>query len=133
MFIVLLIITFLISLLVCFIVARIFNKPIQGILNRLIEDSISGAWLTYLKFAIYVVGISAGVGIWQLERYITPTASEGNNIITLNTNRWTLEIYRTIIGTLQGIAWLLLVFFVFALIAYVIVRLVEMKKEIGHK
>ncbi len=80
MFIVLLIITFLISLLVCFIVARIFNKPIQGILNRLIEDNISGAWLTFLKFAIYVVGISAGVGIWQLERYITPTASKGNNI-----------------------------------------------------
>ena len=133
MFIVLLIVTFLISLSVCFIVARIFNKPIQGILNRLIEESISGAWLTYLKFAIYVVGISSGVGIWQLERYITPTASIGNDIISLNTNRWTLEIYRTIIGTLQGIAWLLLVFFVFALIAYVIVRLVEMKKEVGDK
>ena len=38
-----------------------------------------------------------------------------------------LELYRTVIDTLQGIAWMLLVFFVFALIAYVIVRLAEIK------
>lgn len=34
-----------------------------------------------------------------------------------------LEIYRTVIEALQSIAWMLLVFFVFALIAYVIVRI----------
>ncbi|MED5415647.1 MAG: hypothetical protein VYC64_11885 [Candidatus Latescibacterota bacterium] len=36
-----------------------------------------------------------------------------------------LEVYRTLIGTLQSVAWMLLVFFVFALIAYVIVRVSE--------
>jgi hypothetical protein len=39
-----------------------------------------------------------------------------------------LEVYRTIIESLQGIAWLLLVFFVIALLAYVIVRIFEMKR-----
>lgn len=39
-----------------------------------------------------------------------------------------LEVYRTIIETLQGIAWMLLVFFVVALVAYVIVRLSELKR-----
>ena len=39
------------------------------------------------------------------------------------------SIYRTIIGTLQGIAWMLLIFFIFALIAFVIVRIFEMKNE----
>jgi hypothetical protein len=39
-----------------------------------------------------------------------------------------LEIYRTLIGTLQGNAWLLLVFFVAALIAYVIVRGFELRR-----
>ncbi len=130
MFITLLIVTFLIALLVCFILVRIFNKPLHGILNRLIEESLSGAWLSYLKFAIYVVGISSGVRIWQLERYITPDNPAGSEILELNLDRWTLEIYRTIIGTLQGVAWLLLVFFIFALIAYVIVRLVEAKKNV---
>jgi hypothetical protein len=43
----------------------------------------------------------------------------------LNADRWTLEVYRTVIGTLQAIAWLLLVVFVFLLIAYVVARGLE--------
>ena len=49
-------------------------------------------------------------------------------IIALTTERWVLEVYRTIIETLQGIAWMLLAFFVIALLAYVVVRLSEMKR-----
>jgi hypothetical protein len=48
-------------------------------------------------------------------------------LVVLNSDRWVLEIYRTIIGTLQSAAWLLFVFFVFALIAYVIVRGFELR------
>jgi hypothetical protein len=62
--------------------------------------------------------------VWDLEKYITPRPEDAQAIV-LNAERWTLEIYRTIIGTLQSVAWLLLVFFVFALIAYVIVRGLE--------
>ncbi|WP_448671009.1 hypothetical protein [Pseudoxanthomonas mexicana] len=47
-------------------------------------------------------------------------------IIALTTERWVLEVYRTIIETLQGIAWMLLAFFAAALLAYV-VRLSELK------
>ncbi len=129
MFLTLLVVTFLIALLVSLIIVKIFNNSLTSILNRLIETSISNAWLRYLKFAIYVVGISSGVRIWQLERYITPGGSDESKVIVLNTDRWILEVYRTIIGSLQGIAWLLLVFFIFALIAYVIVRLIEYKKD----
>ena len=49
-------------------------------------------------------------------------------IVELNAERWVLEVYRTVIGSLQGIAWLLLAFFVFALIAFVIVKLNEIKR-----
>jgi len=129
MFLTLLIVTFVISLSVCFIIVRIFNKSLVGILNRLIEESISNAWLRYLKFAIYVIGISSGVRIWDLEKYITPMDTEKSQVILLNSDRWILEVYRTIIGTMQGIAWFLLIFFIFALIAYVIVRLIELKTE----
>ena len=74
-----------------------------------------------MKFAAYEVGISGGVRIHQLERYISAPAKD-SQILELNDKRWILEVYRTIIETLQAIAWMYLVVFVFALIAYVIVR-----------
>jgi ABC-type arginine transport system permease subunit len=49
-------------------------------------------------------------------------------VIQLTRDRWVLEVYRTIIESLQGLAWLLLVFFAVALLAFVIVRVFELKK-----
>ena len=129
MFITLLIVTFVIAFVVSSIVVLIFNRSINNILVRIISDQISRAWSMYLKFAIYITGISSGVRIWDLEKYITKPRYEGAEIVQLNPERWVLEVYRTVIGTLQGVAWMLLVFFVFALIAYVIVRAFELKKS----
>jgi hypothetical protein len=128
MFITLLAVTFVISLIVSGIVVFMFARPIDGILQRIISDSIYQAWVKYVKFAIYVVGISGGVRVWELERYITPGQFKGAQILELTRDRWVLEVYRTIIESLQGIAWLLLVFFTVALIAFVIVRVFEMRK-----
>lgn len=128
MFLTLLLVTFAISILVAIGVARMFAKPIDSILKRIIADDISAAWLRYMKFAILVVGVSAGVRIYELEKYISPARFDKEaKVLELTQERWILEIYRTIIEALQGIAWLLLVFFVFALVAYVIVRIAEMK------
>lgn len=126
MFITLLITTFIISVIVSFLVVKLFRGSIEKILNRLIEDSLSNAWVKYLKFAIYVVGISSGVNVWKLSRYIGTPETKA---LELNYNTWVLEIYSNIIGTLQGIAWLLLVFFIFALIGYVILRISELKNN----
>jgi hypothetical protein len=122
MFVTLLVVTFLIAFAVSTIVARFFREPLDKILSRIIADDISKAWSKYLIFAIYVTGISSGVRIWAIEKYVTESTS-------LTGQRWVLEVYHTIIGTLQGIAWMLLVFFVFALVAYVIVRAFEMKRQ----
>lgn len=130
MFLTLLLVTFAIAATVSFFVVRLFAPPIDGILRRIIADDISQAWLKYLKFAIYVVGISKGVRVWELERYISPGRyDEKAQILELTSDRWVLEVYRTVIETLQGIAWMLLVFFVFALIAYVIVRVFELRRR----
>jgi hypothetical protein len=129
MFLTLLISTFIISLIVSGIVERVFDKSIDGMLRRIIADPISKAWSRYLKFAIYVVGISSGVRIWDLERYLNPELSVSRTVLTLTTERWILEIYRTIIGTLQGLAWLLLIFFIFALLAFVIIRVFELRNR----
>lgn len=130
MFVTLLLVTFLISLAVSTIVVYLFNKPIKSILSRILMDDISKAWARYLYFAIYVVGVSTGVRIWELEKYITPVRSaQPDAIITeLTQDRWILEVYRTVIESLQGLAWLLLVFFIVALCAFVVVRIVEMAK-----
>ena len=129
MFLALLLVTFLVASIVSLLVARAFAKPLDSILKRIIADEISVAWLRYLKFAILVVGISAGVRIYELEKYITPQQWDKEaKIVQLTSERWVLEIYRTVIESLQGIAWMLLVFFVFALIAYVIVRIAELKR-----
>jgi hypothetical protein len=127
MFITLLAVTFVISIFVSFVVVRLFRQPIERILQRVVAEGISAAWVRYLTFAIYVVGVSGGVRVWDLEKYITPRPEE-TEVIVLNAERWVLEVYRTIIGTLQSAAWMLLVFFVFALIAYVIVRGMEAKR-----
>jgi hypothetical protein len=122
MFAILLLVTFVVAVLVSFLVARIFRGPIDTILSRIVSEEISSAWQRYLTFAIYVVGVSGGVRVWELEKFITPQRGQDAEVLVLNAERWTLEIYRTAIGTLQGLAWMLLVFFVFALIAYVIVQ-----------
>ena len=129
MFITLLATTFAIAFVVSTVVVLMFSGPLNKILDRIISDQISRAWSKYLKFAIYITGISSGVRIWDLEKYITRPQYKGGEIVELTAERWVLEVYRTIIGTLQGIAWMLLVFFIFALVAYVIVRVFEMKNK----
>jgi len=94
---------------------------------RIVSTDLAPAWRRYLRFVIVVVGISSGMRIHELERYITPIQYDGKErvILALTPERWIFELYRTVIETLQGIAWMLLVFFVFALIAFVIVRFAE--------
>ncbi len=77
-----------------------------------------------------VVGTSSGIRIYDMEKYISPityTNDKAPIILKLTSERWFLEIYRTIIETLQGLAWMMLVFFMVALIAYVLVRWSEIK------
>ncbi|NPA76355.1 MAG: hypothetical protein GXN93_01195 [Candidatus Diapherotrites archaeon] len=130
MFFALLFVVLLISLLVCFLVARAFDKPITTILERIVGEEIASVWAKYMKFAIYVVGISGGVRIYELERYLPhPNGYTPDGIpipsdsLTLTPEYWILEVYRTVIETLQALAWMLLLFFLFAMIAYIIIRI----------
>ena len=128
MFLALLAVNFLLAFTVCYIVARLFQTPISKILQRLIAEDLFVTWGKYMTFAIYVVGISGGVRIWDLEKYIA-LHSQGTAVLELTNERWVLEIYRTIIGTLQSDAWMLLLFFIFTLIAFVIVKGMEFRRQ----
>ena len=126
MFLTLLLVTFVLAAVVSFCVVKVFDKSISTIFRRIIQDEISSTWHKYVKFATYVVGISGGVRIHQLERYISAPTKD-SQVLELTSERWILEIYRTIIETLQAIAWMYLVVFIFALIAYVIVKAFELR------
>ena len=126
MFYTLLFATFTIAFLVSWLTTRLFSTAAERILKRIIQDEIATSWLTYLKFALLVVGISSGVRIYQLERFISkPAYNEKAEILALTAERWTLELYRTVVECLQGLAWVLLVFFVVALLGFIVVRLIE--------
>ncbi|MBK6766633.1 MAG: hypothetical protein IPG71_10060 [bacterium] len=142
MFFSLLFATLLTSLVTSGIVAVLFRKSVGGILARIMHDEISIAWKRYIIFAVVVVGISSGVNLHKLEQYVeggqgrwieNPKPGEEPDghwePPVLNNETWTLEIYRTMIESVQGIAWALLVFFLVALIAFVIVRGQEMKQR----
>jgi hypothetical protein len=126
---------FLVSILVSYIIAKVFNLPIKKILERIINDPISDAWRKYLIFAIYITGISSGVRIWEIERYfgfseyLDQNGRTVEKAVQLTSERWTLEILRTIIESLRGISIMLLVFFIFALIAFVITRAIESRQK----
>ena len=126
MFLTLLLVTFAVALLVSFIVARLFSASIRRILERVVSPDLAGAWHRYLIFALYVVGISGGVRMYSLEQYINPRDPKSPALI-LNADRWTLEVYRTVIETLQSTAWMLLVAFVFLLLAFVVARGLELR------
>ncbi len=130
MFVILLVVTFLIALATSALVIWVFRSPVRAILDRIVSSELSSAWVRYLNFAVLVVGVSGGVRIWDLEKYVT-APKDAAQPVALTGYRWVLEVYRTLIGTLQGTAWLLLVFFVFALVAYVVVRGFELKRGAG--
>lgn len=128
MFLTLLAVTFTVSLLVAAGVVRLFDRPVAEILQRVVTGPLSAAWHRYIKFALLVVSVGGGVRIWELERYISPR-SKDEPMLVLNAERWVLEVYRTIIATLQSAAWMLLVVFLVALVAYVLVRGFEVWAE----
>lgn len=126
MFLTYLVITFVLAAVTATAAALLFSRPINKILARLVSEELAPIWRRYILFAIYVVGISGGVRVWDVERYITP--DKDGKLLVLTSDRWIVEVYKTVIGTLQSVAWMLLIFFLFALVAYVVVRGFELKR-----
>ncbi len=129
MFAILLIVTFFIAAVTSASTALVFSRPVRKILGRLVSDELAPIWSRYILFAILVVGIVGGVRIWEIERYVTP--DKDGKMLMITSQRWGLEIYKTIIGSLQSITWMLLIFFLFTLVAYVVVRGFEFRKTAG--
>lgn len=124
MVITLLFLTLALSAATCFSVNQVFRKTVLKMLSKIFPEDITLAFRRYLAFALYVIGIGGGVRIYDIERYINPAkrASEGSiEPLLLNNERLVLEMVRTLIETLQSLAWALFLFFLIILIAWLIV------------
>ncbi len=119
--------SFVLALALSVAVAWVSREAIESVLRLFVADHVvRAAFSKYIRFAIVVVGISTGTRVRILQEYISATAeNKAAMAAALTQEFWVLEIYRTIVGTLEGMAWLLLLCFFLALIAPVIVRMAE--------
>ncbi|HXJ46303.1 MAG TPA: hypothetical protein VNK47_06485 [Candidatus Dormibacteraeota bacterium] len=103
------------------LVALLFWTPVKNVLRKLLDDEAAAAWTRYACFTLVVAGVSAGARVRILEEYLTaPSFNRGAMLAELTQEFWVLEMYRTVIGTVVGIAWVLLGLSLVAGIVYVI-------------
>ena len=126
MFYALLVVTLAVALLTSVLVARFFSDAVLKILKSIIGPELADAWRKYMSFAIVVVGVSGGVSTYEIQKYLQTGREQ---TIELTGPRWTIEIYRTVIDTLSQISWVMLLFFLCAMVAYVIMRVAESSRE----
>lgn len=129
MFVALFAASFVLALALSITVAWISREAIDSVLRRFVADyAVRAGFEKYIRFAIVVVGISGGTRVRVLQEYLA--ASDLNRAAMaaqLTQEFWVMEIYRTILGTLEGIATLLLVCIFLALIAPVVVRMLKLE------
>lgn len=123
MFITLLLSNFCISLMICLVTALLFSGLVGRYLKGSFGEDSSALWVRYLVFLIYIIGVSVGTRIWEIERYAA-RPEVGGKTIELTHDLMALEIYKTLLATLQIDAVLLFTFLLVAWIALV------MKKKI---
>ncbi len=128
MFITLFAVTFFTSVVVCFLVNKIFSNSIKLILSKLVDVQIAQVFARYINFALYVIGISGGVNLYSLERYLKKTDPK-LPLLELNADKLFLEIYKTFIESLQSITFLLFFFFLVTLVSYVVLGALQKLKQ----
>ena len=110
-------------------IAWISREAIDVILRRFVVDPVVRAGFEkYIRFAIVVVGISGGTRVKPLQEYLS--AADYNKpalLAALTQEFWALELYRTVIGALEGVAGLLLVCIFLALIAPLVLRMLKIE------
>jgi hypothetical protein len=96
MFITLLLVNLTASLLVCLATVLIFRSPLVKLVKSHFAEEAAAVWIKFILFTIFVIGISVGTRLWDIEKYIDPQTGG-----TINQDLLALEIYKTVIATMQ--------------------------------
>lgn len=90
------------------LIAWLFRIPVESLLKYLVERDVAEAWTKYIFFLLLVVGVASGTRIRLLEEYLAAASWNQTAIQSQMTQEfWVLEMYRTLIGSVEGIAWML--------------------------
>lgn len=121
--------SFLLALALSVTIAWISREAIDTILRRFVADSVvRRGFEKYIRFAIVVVGISGGTRVKPLQEYISAAEySKAALQAALTQESWAIELYRTVMGSLQGVAGLLLICIFLALIAPAVLRMLKVE------
>src|SRR5215470_7953374 len=105
------------------LLAWLFKIPVENLLRYLVERDVAEAWTKYAFFLLLVVGVASRTRIRLLEEYLAApvwnqTAIQGQ----MTQAFWVLEMYRTLIGAVEGIAWMLVLLALMGVGAYFVLR-----------
>ena len=115
--------SFLLSLAVSYVIAKLFRESAEGFLSRFFARPLSAAAAKYLEFVIVFVGVTSGTRIHLLQDYIdAPPWNRPELAAELTQEVWALSIYHTLVDLFYGIVWLLVVFAFLALAALFYLR-----------
>jgi len=105
------------------LLAWLFKIPVESLLRYLAERDVAEAWTKYVFFLLFVVGVASGTRIRLLEEYLAAPVWNQNAIQGQMTQEfWVLEMYRTLIGSVEGIAWMLVLLTLIGVGAYFVMR-----------
>jgi hypothetical protein len=123
MFVVLFLASVLVSLAVSYFIAKASHYPIENALRHFFAPQLSAAFAKYLQLAFILVGVCAGARVRALQDYISaPDYNKPAILDQLTQEFWVMELYRTVIGALEGILWLIFLFALGVAVAVLIMR-----------
>ncbi|HJZ65135.1 MAG TPA: hypothetical protein VKD70_12505 [Candidatus Acidoferrum sp.] len=108
---------------ISWLLAWLFKIPVENLLRYLVERDVAEAWTKYVFFLLLVVGVASGTRIRLLEEYLAAPSWNQTAIQSQMTQAfWVLEMYRTVLGSVEGIAWMLVLLALVGFGAYFVVR-----------
>jgi hypothetical protein len=113
---------------IAFVGLRYLRGPLRGVLHRLVGLDASEHWYRFAIFALYITSVGHGVQVSRLERYIQKTHKQ-DVMPRLTVEAWIYEIYQVIEWTLQGLGLGAMTVFVIGLLAVVVLRAFEMRRD----
>jgi hypothetical protein len=128
-FVALFAVSFLLALGWSAVMAWISREAVATVLRRFIVDPVvQTAFGKYTRFAVVVVGVSSGTRVKLLQEYISASEwTKGTMQAALTQEFWTLEFYRTVMATLEGVITLLLICIFLTLIAPAVLRMLKIE------
>src|SRR5687767_7805302 len=128
MFITLLLVTLVLAVCIAILGLRYLGKPLRGVLHRIVGVDASDHWYKFAMFALYITSVGHGVQVYGLERYIQ-TRHKDEIMPPLTVEAWIFELYPVIERTLEGLAWGAMTIFIIGLLALVVLRAFEIRRE----